>query len=96
VLTWSQELADGDGRGPDEATTRPAGGRFDEKPVILVHKAYAALTAISAGGAATVQFNRVRESGEEQVGAGLEAATHTPWAGGTSRPWSCAMSACWL
>lgn len=85
VLTWSQELADGDGRGPDEATTRPAGGRFDEKPVILVHKAYAALTAIGAGGAATVQFNRVRESGEEQVGAGLEAATHTAM-GGWDKP----------
>jgi hypothetical protein len=86
VLTWSQELADGDGRGPDEATTRGAGGRFDEKPVILVHKAYSALTAISAGGVATVQFNRVmRKSDGEEVGAGLEAATHTA-KGGWNKP----------
>jgi hypothetical protein len=86
VLTWTQELADGDGRGPDEATTRPAGGRFDKRPVILVHKAYAALTAIGADGVATVQFNRVmRKSDGEEVGAGLEAATHTP-KGGWNKP----------
>jgi hypothetical protein len=85
VLTWSQELADGDGRGPDEATTRPAGGRFDEKPVILVHKAYAAFAAIGADGTATVQFNRVREGDGEEVGAGLEAATHTA-KGGWDKP----------
>jgi hypothetical protein len=85
VLTWSQELPDGDGRGPDEATTRPAGGRFDEKPLILAHKAYAAFTAISADGTATVQFNRVRGNAPRQVGAGLEAATHTA-KGGWEKP----------
>lgn len=85
VLTWSQELADGDGQGPDEATTRPAGGRFSTKPVVLVHKADSAFTAINESGTATVQYNRVKQSGQEQVGAGLEAATHTAL-GSWSRP----------
>jgi hypothetical protein len=90
VLTWSQQLPDGDGRGPDEATTRPAGGRFNTKPVSLVHKAYSAFTAINESGTATVQYNRVAKSkkeelGPEQVNAGLEAATHTA-SGGWSKP----------
>jgi hypothetical protein len=85
VLAWSQRLADGDGSGPDEATTRPAGGRFEEKPVILARKAEAALTAVGADGTATVQF--VREKGIPPVeeGAGLEAAIHTA-EGGWAKP----------
>jgi hypothetical protein len=78
VLTWSQELAEGEGRGPVEAATRPSGGRFTKKPVTLVRKSFSAIVAIDRQGNATALFERsipteTQEGGESGP---LEAATH--------------------
>lgn len=87
VLTWSQELGEGEGYGPVEAATRPAGGRFTTKPVTLTHKSLPAFAAINAQGTATVLFERtIPEGPEKEEGLGpLEAATH-PAGGGWSKP----------
>jgi hypothetical protein len=87
VLTWSQELAEGEGLGPVEASTRPAGERFTTKLVTLVHKSLPAVAAINAQGTATVLFERSIPEGpeEDQEGGPLEAATH-PADGGWSTP----------
>ncbi len=85
VLTWSQELGEGEGYGPVEASTRPAGGRFTTKPVTLTHKSLPAVAAINAQGTATVLFERSIPEGSEKEELGpLEAATH-PAAGGWSK-----------
>jgi hypothetical protein len=78
VLTWSQELPEGEGYGPVEAATRPAGGRFTTKPVTLARKSVPAVAAINQQGTATVLFGRsVASKGPEQEEDGpLEAVTH--------------------
>jgi hypothetical protein len=79
VLTWSQELGEGEGYGPVEVATRPAGGRFTTKPVTLVHKSLPAVAAINAQGTATVLFGRSipsRGPDKEEDGP-LEAVTHS-------------------
>ena len=85
VLTWSRELAEGEGRGPVEAATRPAGGRFT-KPVTLLHKSSSAIVAIDRQGKATALFERSipTETGGGESGP-LEAATH-PARGSWSKP----------
>jgi hypothetical protein len=88
VLTWSQELPEGEGYGPVEVATRPAGRRFTTKPVRLVRKSLPAVTAINAQGTATVLFERSIPEGpprEEEESGPLEAATH-PADGGWSKP----------
>jgi hypothetical protein len=77
VLTWGQQLADGQGLGPVEASTRPAGGRFT-KPAVLVRKAFPARAAVDTHGRATVLWLRALPSGsesEERHGP-MEAAAH--------------------
>jgi hypothetical protein len=71
VLTWSQELGEGEGYGPVEASTRPAGGRFTTKPVTLTHKSLPAFAAINPQGTATVLFERtIPEGPEKEEGLG--------------------------
>jgi hypothetical protein len=77
VLAWCQKLNDGEGRGPVEATTRPAGGRFPKKHVVLAKKSNGPLVSIRADGTATVLFSPVAPSHGEQRVTGVEAATHT-------------------
>ncbi len=87
VLAWSQELPEGEGYGPVEVATRPAGWRFTTKPVTLVHKSLPAVAAINAQGTATVLFERSIPEGperDEELGP-LEAATD-PADGGWSKP----------
>jgi hypothetical protein len=83
VLSWSQELPEGEGYGPVEAATRPAGGRFTTKPVTLVRKSVPAVAAINQQGTATVLFGRsIPAKGLEQEEDGpLEAVTHPADAG---------------
>jgi hypothetical protein len=86
VLAWSQELGEGEGYGPVEVATRPAGGRFTTKPVTLAHKSLPAVAAINAQGTAAVLFERTIPEGSEKEELGpLEAATH-PAVGGWSKP----------
>jgi hypothetical protein len=88
VLTWSQELGEGEGYGPVEVATRPAGGRFTTKPAHLVHKSLPAVAAINAQGTATVLFELTIPEGpppQEEESGPLEAATH-PADGGWSKP----------
>jgi hypothetical protein len=87
VLTWSRELTEGDGRGPVEATTRPAQGRFTTKPVRLLLKSYSAIVAIDRQGNATALFERSIPAEREEGGESgpLEAATH-PARGSWSKP----------
>ncbi len=86
VLTWSQELAEGEGRGPVEAATRPAGGRFTTKPVTLLRKSSMAIAAISPQGEATALFEGSFPTGSEEEASGaLEAAT-LPARGSWSKP----------
>jgi hypothetical protein len=86
VLTWSQELPEGEGYGQVEVATRPAGWRFITKPATLTHKSLPAFAAINAQGAATVLFARSIPEGPEKEELGpLEAATH-PADGGWSKP----------
>ncbi len=87
VLAWSQELPEGEGYGPVEVATRPAGWRFTTKPAPLVHKSLPAVAAINAQGTATVLFERSIAEGptQEEERGSLEAATH-PGDGGWSKP----------
>ncbi|HSZ69568.1 MAG TPA: hypothetical protein VK756_04335 [Solirubrobacteraceae bacterium] len=86
VLTWSQELGEGEGYGPLEVATRPAGGRFTTKPVTLAHKSLPAVAAINLEDTATVLFERTTPKGPEEEELGpLEVATH-PADGGWSKP----------
>jgi hypothetical protein len=87
VLTWSRELAEGEGRGPVEASTRPAGRRFTTKPVTLLRKSYSAIVAIDRQGNATALFERSTRTETEAGGESgpLEAATH-PTSGNWSKP----------
>jgi hypothetical protein len=86
VLTWSQELGEGEGYGPVEVATRPAGGRFTTKPVTLAHKSLPAVAAINLQDTATVLFERTIPEGSEKEELGqLEVATH-PADGGWSKP----------
>jgi hypothetical protein len=87
VLTWSRELPEGEGYGPVEVATRPAGRRFTTRPVRLVHKSLPAVAAIDAQGTATVLFERSIAKGptQEAERGPLEAATH-PADGGWSKP----------
>jgi hypothetical protein len=83
VLAWSQELGEGEGYGPVEVATRPAGGRFTTKPVTVVRKSVPAVAAINQQGTATVLFGRsIPAKGLEQEEDGpLEAVTHPADAG---------------
>ncbi len=83
VLAWSQELGEGEGYGPVEVATRPAGGRFTAKPVTLVRKSVPAVAAINQWGTATVLFGRsIASKGSEQEEDGpLEAVAHPADAG---------------
>jgi hypothetical protein len=86
VLTWSQGLGEGEGYGPVEVATRPAGWRFTSKPVTLTHKSLPAVAAINAQGTATVLFARSIPEGPENEELGpLEVASH-PADGGWSKP----------
>lgn len=87
VLTWSQELPEGEGYGPVEVATRPAGGRFTTKPVTLAHKSLPAVAAINPHGTATVLFERSIPEipTQEEDGGSLEAVTH-PADGAWSKP----------
>lgn len=78
VLTWSQELPEGEGYGPVEVATRPAGRRFTTKPVTLARKSVPAVAAINQQGTATVLFGRsIPSKGPEQEEDGpLEAVAH--------------------
>jgi hypothetical protein len=78
VLTWSRELPEGEGRGPVEAATRPAGGRFTQKPVTLLRKSFSAIVAIDRQGNATALFERSTPAEAQGGESGpLEAATHS-------------------
>jgi hypothetical protein len=87
VLTWSQGLGEGEGYGPVEVATRPAGGRFTTKPVTLAHKSLPAVAAINPHGTATVLFERSipEVPTQEEDGGPLEVATH-PADGAWSMP----------
>jgi hypothetical protein len=85
VLTWSRELAEGEGRGPVEVATRPAGGRFTKKPVTLLRKSSSAIVAIDRQGEAAALFERSVPTGPEEEIGPLLAATH-PARGSWSKP----------
>jgi hypothetical protein len=85
VLAWSRELAEGQGRGPVEAATRPAGGHFTMKPVTLARESSAAIVAIDQQGNATALFENSMPSGSDEESGPLEAISH-PAGGGWSMP----------
>jgi hypothetical protein len=87
VLAWSQELSEGQGLGPAQAVTRPAGGRFSHKPVTLLQKSSPPVVTIDRQGTASALFERALTRGRNEADArgALEAATH-PVNGGWSKP----------
>ncbi len=87
VLAWSQELPEGQGLGPAQAVTRPAGGRFSHKTVTLLGKSSPPVVTIDRQGTATALFERAVTRGRNEADArgALEAATH-PANGGWSKP----------